>query len=104
MKRLSLLASAVIAFMCLGALPLPARSLYDAASDGNVVEVVLLIKNGADVNAKDDLGGSALIKAAENGHTEIAKLLINNGANVNAKDKVDIKELIREIEADLKNF
>lgn len=46
----------------------------------------LLIKNGADVNAKrTDDGATALILAAQEGRTEVVKLLLDKGADVNAK-------------------
>ncbi len=52
------------------------------------VEVVqALIKNGADLNAKDKDSKTALMIAAEYGHLEVVKALLNNGADVNAKAK-----------------
>jgi len=48
----------------------------------------LLIDKGADVNAKDITGETALMVAAERGHTEIVKLLIGRGADVNARNIV----------------
>ena len=48
----------------------------------------LLIDNGADVNVKHGLSGSApLHYAAYKGHKEIVELLIAEGADVNAKDE-----------------
>src|SRR4029077_13078571 len=47
----------------------------------------LLIKHGADVNAKTDSGFVALFWAARYGHAGVAKVLIAHGADVNAKDK-----------------
>jgi ankyrin repeat protein len=48
--------------------------------------VELLIKRGADVNAKGvEFGDTPLHMAAYSGQAEIAKLLIENGADVNAK-------------------
>ena len=44
------------------------------------------IENGADVNAKDDDGGTPLHLASENGHEAIVSLLLEKGADVNAKD------------------
>ena len=48
--------------------------------------MIYLIKNGADVNAKNNDGNIALISASNRRHLEIVKLLIKNGADVNAKD------------------
>jgi len=53
---------------------------------GNTEAVENLLKEGADVNAKNCDGYTALILASSNGRTEIVKLLLEKGANVNAKD------------------
>ncbi|HUZ59235.1 MAG TPA: ankyrin repeat domain-containing protein [Hanamia sp.] len=45
----------------------------------------IIIKNGADVNAKQMKGVTPLHSAAHNGRNELAKLLIDNGADINAK-------------------
>ncbi|OGH96804.1 MAG: hypothetical protein A2104_02905 [Candidatus Melainabacteria bacterium GWF2_32_7] len=47
--------------------------------------IKLLLKKGADINARDDYGQSLLHKKAYN--REITELLIKNGADVNARDK-----------------
>ena len=44
----------------------------------------LLIAKGADINAKDDTGGTPLFWAALEGNEEVAELLIKQGADVNA--------------------
>lgn len=46
----------------------------------------LLIKKGADVNARDQNGLTPLMHTAENNLFELAKLLLENDADVNLKD------------------
>jgi ankyrin repeat protein len=50
--------------------------------------VSLLLQNGADVNAKDVTGRTALISAATGfgPNLEVVFLLLENGADVNAKN------------------
>jgi ankyrin repeat protein/serine/threonine protein kinase len=45
----------------------------------------LLLEKGADVNAKNDNGETALMWAAKNGHIKIVQHLLEKGADVNAK-------------------
>jgi ankyrin repeat protein len=59
---------------------------------GHTEIVQLLLEKGADVNAKDDDGRTALMLAAEKGHTEIVQLLLERGANVNTK--IDEKRIL----------
>ena len=55
---------------------------------GNIEAVKRLLKEGADVNAKNSEGYTALSLASDNGHTEIVKMLLaTKGIKVNAKDK-----------------
>ena len=65
--------------------------LHYAADEGHRPVVELLIKNGANVNLKDDetdaRGETPLHLAAAKGHVPVVELLIKNGANVNAKDE-----------------
>ena len=70
-------------------------------------------KQGADVNAKDNNGETALIEAASTGHTETVQALLDAGADVDAegvfemtalmwakrKDHTEIVELLRKDEA-----
>ena len=60
--------------------------LGEASNRGHLAIVTLMIENGADVCAKDDVGSSALIGAAVNGHLEVVKVLIDNDADINAKN------------------
>ncbi|MHC4643268.1 MAG: ankyrin repeat domain-containing protein, partial [Planctomycetota bacterium] len=63
-------------------------TLLIAASVGGQTEIArLLIEKGADVNLREDGGGStALLAAAFFGHTEIVEILIDKGADVNARN------------------
>ncbi|MGX3011388.1 ankyrin repeat domain-containing protein [Helicobacter sp. 23-1044] len=64
------------------------RDLISAAVVGDLNEVKSLISKGADVNMKDEFGGTVLMKASMYGHFEIVKFLVSKGANVNAKDGI----------------
>ena len=53
----------------------------------------MLIKKGADVNAKNQQGWTRLGFAVTNGDKETAELLIEKGADMNAKDDVGMTPL-----------
>ena len=65
------------------------EKLFWACKHGDIALAEEAIKNGADVNAKDKEGNTALIDAAgsiNKNNKEIVELLINSGADVNAKN------------------
>jgi ankyrin repeat protein len=52
----------------------------------NIIIIKSCISAGADINARDANGSSALLHAAQIRNIEIVNLLINAGADVNARD------------------
>jgi ankyrin repeat protein len=59
--------------------------LLNAAFKGHSQTVKDLLADGADPNAEDDIGQSALIGAARNGHEDTVSVLLAAGANVNLR-------------------
>ena len=62
----------------------PVGDLMEAARLGDTDTARLLIDAGADVNARDNNGWTALMSAVWEGHTDTARLLIRADADVNA--------------------
>lgn len=59
--------------------------IHSSCAISDVELTNLLLKNGADVNVKQQGGVTPLHEAAHNGKSLLAKLLIDHGADVNAK-------------------
>ena len=58
-----------------------------AAINGNLQIVAILLKAGAKIDARDNLGNTPLIYAADHDHLELAKLLLDVGAAIDSQDK-----------------
>jgi len=65
------------------------KTLHWAAMNDYPNLAELLLKKGADPNAKDAMDKSPLHWAALHNHSAVAKLLLDKGANVDAKDNYD---------------
>ena len=61
------------------------KSLHEAVEGGNLAIVERLLANGADVNAKNEFGETALMYAVTFEHPEIAKKLLEYNADLDIK-------------------
>ncbi|KFY26110.1 hypothetical protein V493_04256 [Pseudogymnoascus sp. VKM F-4281 (FW-2241)] len=61
-------------------------AIIEAASDNDIAKVAKLISSGANVNARDRWGWSALSMCGYGGHVEICRLLLDHGADLNNMD------------------
>jgi ankyrin repeat protein len=69
--------------------------LIEATRDGDLAGVTRALKQGADIETTEPIGGlTPLIIAANNGFTEIAAHLIDAGADVNATSEQGMTPLI----------
>ena len=84
------------------------RPLFQAVSKGNIQLVQLLIEEGADINAPNDMSNSTLRAAIYGGHVEIAMLLMAHGADIHelyygehilvtAAEKTNSSDLIKKL-------
>ena len=69
--------------------------LHIACETGDYERVKYLVEHGADVNAKNHKGKTALCHTFNVGLYEIMKYLLEHGADINAKDEVGFTALIR---------
>jgi len=68
-------------------------NLVAAARDGQTKIVRSLLDKGADVNAKNNVGSSALTMAAIGGHEDVLRELLKHGANVQAQNRDGVNAL-----------
>lgn len=62
--------------------------LHAAAKRGDVAAIRALFDKGANIDARDAAGATALLVATRNNQVEAARALIEAGADVNAKDGI----------------
>jgi ankyrin repeat protein len=83
------LATAAVGVLLLPVAAIPVRAqLHDAAERGDATEVRALLARGADVNAADGDGLTALHRAAEGSHTAVADVLIAAGSAIDPKTRI----------------
>ncbi|MFC1652638.1 ankyrin repeat domain-containing protein [Planctomycetota bacterium] len=68
--------------------PAQEQKLREAAKNGHVQTVKLLLEQGTAVNAPDEDNRTALMWAAFDGYTPVVQLLIDHGAEVNTLDNI----------------
>jgi len=90
-------------------------ALLGAARCGNIRWANRLIGQGANVNAADNIGNTAIHIASRSGYLELVKLLINRDANINtannngeraidiaaANDRIELVDSLIERDADV---
>jgi ankyrin repeat protein len=69
------------------------KGFAKAVAAGDIRKLETLIGQGADVNAANKEGETALMVAGLEGRFDVAKLLVEKGADVNAKDSVGANAL-----------
>src|SRR3954452_15827316 len=92
--------AAIVLIGSLACLPLlaadPAPSaIFEAIREGDHAAVRDLLKGGADLGARNDIGDTPLMAAALNADAAVLELLLKAGANVNATNSVGATPLMR---------
>jgi ankyrin repeat protein len=70
------------------------QQLLQAASEGNLGKVIKALENGANVNAREQFGDTALNQAARYGHIAVVRRLVEAGADIENKGGADLTPLM----------
>ena len=65
-----------------------------AVKAGDVAALEALLDAGADLNARDEQGQTALMNASRDGHTAMVRLLVARGADLNHTAKFNLSALM----------
>ena len=79
-------------------------ALHVAACVGDLARVKALVEQGANVDAKDELGWTPLYWAACLGRTEVAKFLVANGASVQVVANDGVTPLLQAARPEIANW
>jgi hypothetical protein len=69
-------------------------ALHRSADSGNENVSLLILRQGADINARDGHGATPLHRVAGRGHQTTVKILLNEWADVTARDKNGLTPLL----------
>ena len=94
MKQLTAILTVLI--LLLGTSAVLATPLADALNRGDFEQVGLLVKQGTDLNAKDEQGATALIKILAD-LTRANDMLTNNVGGLNTKEKGELRAAIPKV-------
>jgi ankyrin repeat protein len=73
-------------------------ALHQATVDGNETGVLLSLKNGIEIEARDKNGFTALHYEAENGHIVVVPLLLQqSGVNISPRDSKRRTPLVKAL-------
>jgi uncharacterized protein len=75
------------------------KAWEDAVTRGDVEPVRQLLRAGADVNARDRHGQTALMLAAHRGYREMVETLVEGGADLNLTAKYNLSALMLAVTA-----
>ena len=62
------------------------NDLIQASVNGDIEKVKKILEDGADINATDEDGNTALSMAVINAQYDVVELLLDNGADINTKN------------------
>src|SRR5436305_1627374 len=73
------------------------QQLLNAIRDGHAVQVQSLLEQGADPNACDDAGETALMRGALDADIEVLRVLVAHGAKASARGREGDSSLLRAV-------
>jgi uncharacterized protein len=87
-SALKVMGAAVMAILVSASVLVSDVTVIEAARSGNIDEIRALVQKGADVNAAEGDGMTALHWAAEGNHAEAASILLYAGARLDARTRI----------------